>query len=217
MYFLPQLKHATANSTWKRLEVRNAQRQLLTSHGRTIDYSRTYVRLLSSPLDLSWPAAVDHLMEMQAVTEKCQPLSPMDVLRCAVEIQSSNAVDVRELVAEVYGTTFLNPTEGIVCSICEQLLSFLPALLIESSGRFVMVNAHEVAFAAATDTLADLLCLADDKPKPSSVVDDKDENQGQSVQPPSTLEDLNVVHGPFMKPGQKANPHPYSSQPLQIK
>ena len=123
---------------------------------------------------------------------------------CTVEIQSSSAVDVRELIAEVCGTTFLNPTEGIVRSICEQLLSFLPALLIESSGRLVMVNAHELAFAFIIDTLADLLCLADDKPKPSSVVDDHDVNQDQKVQPPSALEDLNVVHGPFLKPGRKA-------------
>ena len=90
--------------------------------------------LLCSPLGLSLPAAVDHLMEMQAVAEKCQPLSPTDVLRCAVEIQSSNAVDVRQLIAEVCGTTFLKPCEGNVRSIWERLLSFLPALLIESSG-----------------------------------------------------------------------------------
>ena len=131
MYFLPQLQRATADSIRRLEEVRNAQRQLLTSHGRAIDYGRTYVRLLCSPLDLSWPAAVDHLMEMQAVAEKCQPLSPTDVLRCAVEIQSSNAVDVRKLIAEVCRTTFLNPTEGIVRSICEQLLSFLPPLFID--------------------------------------------------------------------------------------
>ena len=60
----------------------------------------------------------------------------------------------------------LDAFTGQIHSAVEEILSFIPALLVESGDDMVLLYGHELTFDATTDTKADFWCLADKTKQP---------------------------------------------------
>ena len=87
--YLPKHQQCTADAR-RRPEVCTAQHEAPNTQ-HALDYDRIFVRLLKSPLDLSWEDAVDMLVEMECEGKSTQPLSVSQLLECAELIRASNA------------------------------------------------------------------------------------------------------------------------------
>ena len=85
-----------------------------------------------------------------------QPLSVSQLLKCAESIRVSNALPVHALLSSI-SCGSLDAFTGQIRSAVEEILSFMPVLLVESGDDMVLINGHELTFDSTTDAMADLL------------------------------------------------------------